>query len=206
MMASAGEARSDEARIAEIVKLEMSAFCIKEGTLLRDFQTVGCGKSSLTPLTAQGEERLRATGSINTNSTQEMKQLITKKDYLVDADFIVVLKGDAALVDRYFKALLRPKWMLFLGKKCCLPAVSIPVAVYSTEDEIMGYVSGEARQLCPVDTDGQIRVSCVQDVKTAAEADDVLLDVPIRFGCGTSGYKRRFVKRDVVVIPAKEPV
>jgi CRISPR system Cascade subunit CasD len=55
--------------------------------------------------------------------------MLTRREYLCDASFLVVLQGDPALINRLAEALTNPIWTLYLGRKCCPP--SRPVLEYA---------------------------------------------------------------------------
>jgi 5-methylcytosine-specific restriction endonuclease McrA len=44
---------------------------------------------------------------------------------LADASFLVALRGDSGLVAEVRAALAQPKWPVYLGRKCCPPAVPV---------------------------------------------------------------------------------
>ncbi len=48
--------------------------------------------------------------------------LLTRREYLCDASFLVALQGDATLVTELGTAITNPKWTLYLGRKCCPPS------------------------------------------------------------------------------------
>ena len=48
--------------------------------------------------------------------------MLTRREYLCDASFLVALKGEPELIDELESALKEPKWTLYLGRKCCPPS------------------------------------------------------------------------------------
>ncbi len=48
--------------------------------------------------------------------------MLTRREYLCDASFLVALQGDATLVKELAAALENPTWTLYLGRKCCPPS------------------------------------------------------------------------------------
>ncbi len=48
--------------------------------------------------------------------------LLTRREYLCDASFLVALQGDAALISKLEKSVRNPKWTLYLGRKACVPS------------------------------------------------------------------------------------
>lgn len=51
--------------------------------------------------------------------------VVSQRYYLNDADFLVGLEGDATLLEELDKALQRPAWHIFLGRKACIPSVPV---------------------------------------------------------------------------------
>ena len=51
--------------------------------------------------------------------------LLSRREYLCDASFLVALQGDEALIEIIKSALQKPVWTLYLGRKCC--PLSLPV-------------------------------------------------------------------------------
>lgn len=47
--------------------------------------------------------------------------MLTRREYLCDASFLVALQGDPALVAELGEAVRKPRWTLFLGRKSCPP-------------------------------------------------------------------------------------
>lgn len=53
----------------------------------------------------------------------------SRRHYLADADFLVGLESDDALVEQLRDAVEQPRWQLFLGRKSYLPATPVLVGV-----------------------------------------------------------------------------
>jgi len=67
---------------------------------------------------------LRADGKgiKRTATTNEIETLITRREYLCDASFLVALQGEQTLIAELESAVKAPKWTLYLGRKCCPPS------------------------------------------------------------------------------------
>lgn len=65
----------------------------------------------------------RASGKVDQDATVQ-----TYRHYLLDARFGVLLEGPAALLEEIARALRNPKWGVWLGRKCCLPATPVLAA------------------------------------------------------------------------------
>lgn len=65
----------------------------------------------------------RASGKVDKDATVQ-----TYRHYLLDARFGVLLEGPKALLEQIAAALRDPKWGVWLGRKCCLPASPVLAA------------------------------------------------------------------------------
>jgi len=98
-------------RLPELNKLAMGVRVDRPGIRWWDYHTVGAGVGLLT---AEGKLKTGAQGT-----------LITRREYLADASFLVALHGSHETIVNVAKALQAPKWPLFLGRKSCPPAVPV---------------------------------------------------------------------------------
>jgi hypothetical protein len=65
----------------------------------------------------------RASGKVDENATVQ-----TYRHYLLDARFGALIEGPNALLEEIAAALRNPKWGVWLGRKCCLPASPVLAA------------------------------------------------------------------------------
>ncbi len=82
------------------------------GSVMTDFHTVQASNGSF--YNAEGKPR---TGSGNT--------IITPKQYLQDARFVVFMWGNDDILSTCYEAMCHPKWAVYLGRKSCVPAVPV---------------------------------------------------------------------------------
>ena len=101
--------------IDKLSKLDMVVCVLREGELLKDFVTVAAKKIG--------------------NPKPDKNRLLLDKHYLSGADFLVGLSGSKELLDTIANALEDPQFMLFLGRKCCIP--SEPILFSRTEEETL---------------------------------------------------------------------
>lgn len=105
--AALGIHRGDDAALAKLTRLSMAVRVDREGTVLRDYHTVGAGTYRGRPHSVFG-----------TDAT-----IVTTRYYLTDACFVVALSSDdRELVEEVCRALVHPRWLLFLGRKSCVPS------------------------------------------------------------------------------------
>jgi CRISPR system Cascade subunit CasD len=94
-------------------KLAMAVRVDREGRLMRDYHTA--------------QEVLRASGK----TTQDT--VLSERFYLADADFLVGLQGEQAILDELAAALRSPVWQLYLGRKAFVPSLPVCEGVYDGE-------------------------------------------------------------------------
>jgi CRISPR system Cascade subunit CasD len=116
----------------------------------------------------------RASGNVDDDATVQ-----TYRHYLLDARFGVLLEGPTVLLDTIAAALSNPKWGVWLGRKCCLPASPLLVAVSPDR-------SGAWREL--LQRAGYSGAECEEQFDRIVEATatdpsaDMIEDTPVGFG------------------------
>ena len=128
----------------------------------------------------------RASGKLNDDA------VVTRREYLLDARFGVVLEAPRSLLEAVAAALGHPAWGGWLGRKSCIPAEPIGRGLFDSEVEALGQLVGN-RSIDEFTT--------VTDVSDFAEGTDSLNDKPMSFGdASSSGSEtRRFAARRVAV-------
>ena len=106
-------------RLPELKDLAMGVRVDRPGIRWWDYHTVG---ADIGMTTAGGGLKTGAQGT-----------LITRREYLADASFLVALQGDAKMIHDIAAAIASPKRPVFLGRKSCPP--SAPVYAKPREDE-----------------------------------------------------------------------
>jgi len=104
----------NDAEISELARaVRLGVRVDRPGRGLVDFHTVVGGVMS-------------AAGKIKkTETTKEPEVVVSRRAYLADASFLVVLSGSRDRLDRLEKAMHDPVWPPFLGRKSCPPSVPI---------------------------------------------------------------------------------
>jgi len=111
-----GISRSDAASVLrELGGLELGVRIDAPGVRWWDYHTSGAG---IGLMTAGGRVKV-------TESTGEIETFVTRREYLSDASFLAVLRGDPAVVARVAGALASPTWPVYLGRRSCPPAVPV---------------------------------------------------------------------------------
>jgi CRISPR system Cascade subunit CasD len=105
----AAEGRPRAKSLADLGALRMGIRVDREGTLQRDYHTAGGG-------TFRG----RPYGVAKANRAKP-ETVTSTRYYLADAEFVVGLKGDDALLKSLHRSLQAPCWPLYLGRKSFVP-------------------------------------------------------------------------------------
>lgn len=116
----------------------------------------------------------RASGKEDEDATVQ-----TYRHYLLDARFGVLLEGPSSLLEDIAAALRNPKWGVWLGRKCCLPASPLLVAppgsrpvVWTALLQRAGYSGTETEE----------QFDRVLEVAATESGADMIEDAPIAFG------------------------
>ena len=138
---------------------------------LNDYHTIGGGYDRET----QAMKKPRAA------SGATLETVLSERHYLLDARFGVLLdEGTRAFLEEIAVSVQNPKWGIWLGRKCCLPASPLFVGV--AEDRAAGLRDLLARTGHPPDLALESFDHVVEG--NAAEGLDAewLTDMPVAFG------------------------
>lgn len=93
----------------------MSVRIDDRGRILRDFQTI--------------EDTVKVTGKLNPN------KVVSPRYYLVDASFLAAIGSvNENLLNEISNAVKNPKWIPYLGRKCCVPSVPIFCGIVNADN------------------------------------------------------------------------
>ncbi len=94
-------------------QIQFGVRCDRSGIPYTDYHTVGGGYETPQLLTAAGKLKL---------SSKKPHTELTYRDYLHDASFLAAVQTDPELISRLTRAVQAPHWVIFLGRKSCLPS------------------------------------------------------------------------------------
>jgi CRISPR system Cascade subunit CasD len=108
LCAALGVPRSQagEAWLPKLSALRMGVRIDAPGVRWWDYHTVG---AEMQMRIAEGEGKTKPGA------------LLTRREYLCDASFLVALQGEPALIAELAAAMQNPRWATYLGRKCCPP-------------------------------------------------------------------------------------
>ncbi|MFH1069491.1 MAG: type I-E CRISPR-associated protein Cas5/CasD [Candidatus Glassbacteria bacterium] len=98
-----------------LTELFMGVRVDRAGSLAWDYQTAG---AKIGIRRADGKDG----GLKRTPSTREYETLLSRRQYLYDASFLITLLGSPDTVNACADWVKNPKWPVFLGRKCCVPS------------------------------------------------------------------------------------
>lgn len=100
-------AKASEGWLAKLGVLRMGVRIDVPGVRWWDYHTVGAGMQMRI---AEGEGKTKPGA------------MLTRREYLCDASFLVVLQGEPSLIQELHGAMRTPKWPVYLGRKPCPPS------------------------------------------------------------------------------------
>ncbi|MDD5328424.1 MAG: type I-E CRISPR-associated protein Cas5/CasD [Sulfuricella sp.] len=139
----------------------------------------------------------RASGAINNDC------VLTHRQYLTDADFGVLLEGNAVLLGEIASALADPKWGVWLGRKTCIPSAPVLPGLKGHFNNVLRLVKeNQEDALRLLIGDGQLEFFTRQvEVENFAEGQDTIPDAPVSFAT----ERRLFAPRRVRTLQ-REPL
>jgi len=166
--------------LPRLADLTMGVRIDRAGIRWWDYHTVG---AKMQMRTAKGESKSGA--------------MLTRREYLCDASFLVILQGDPLLISELSDALAAPRWPLYLGRKSCPPSRPLLESKGGDFSNMFNALKAVPwRKRCRQDTTPKMldylcdwRPSALQD---EAPADtEIWYDVPVSFN--PPAHKARFV-------------
>jgi len=205
LLCAMGVRREDSSRaLKRLTPLLMGVRVDRKGTLDWDYHTAGA-KSRSQDWHPNGIRRADGKGPKRTESTGEIETLLSRRQYLYDASFLVALQGATDTINECVSALKNPTWPLFLGRKCCIPAEPIFAGTgsFDKQTDALSSIPWQPRIL-PVDREdnGKKRILDIyiehprgSQIPAGAR---LVHDVPMVFGF--YGYCPRWVVKDQVSV------
>ncbi len=188
--------------LLEMNGLAMGVRVDRPGTRWWDYHTVGAGAGIL---------RADGAGVKRTASTGEVETLVTRREYLCDASFLVILQGQVALIQRIRDRLGRPVWPVFLGRRSCPPSRPILEGETRCDDLLVALEQQPWRPRYRTDHRPEgARVSCLVEWRPSEENPaappeaEAWYDVPSSFD--PPAHEARLVQRAWVEVKEGEPL
>lgn len=156
--------------VADLAALRMGVRVDREGTLRIDYQTARVPN----------------------------KPVVSRRDYLSDAAFLVGLEGELPLLNELQQALVHPHWVLYLGRKSFPPAEPIWLADGLRVGEDLRTALTGYPHLTPPEREGDTRLRFV--FEDHVNGQTAVADVPISFA--DRRFQVRRVRTEFMDVPA----
>jgi CRISPR system Cascade subunit CasD len=137
---------------------------------LSDYHTIGGGYDRDTD--AMKKPRAASGATLET--------VLSERHYLLDARFGILLEGDRSLLDAVAGKLHDPKWGVWLGRKCCIPASPLLVGV--CDDRAAALHALLARTGCKQDRGIETFDHVIECEGADGLDSEWLQDTPLAFG------------------------
>jgi CRISPR system Cascade subunit CasD len=124
----------------------------------------------------------RASGAINRDC------VLTHRQYLMDADFGVILAGETILLEETAAALADLRWGIGLGRKTCIPSAPILAGLKESYSDALALLIGDQ----PLES-----FTRQEEAESFAQGRDSLPDTPVSFAT----ERRLFSPRRVITTP-----
>lgn len=108
-----GKPRDDTEYIKKLAGLKMGVRIDRQGTKKEDYHTAG------------GTHLKDETYGVISSDRKSLKTVISRREYLADAVFLVALKGDVDMLKKIDETLQNPVWQVYLGRKAFIPGMSV---------------------------------------------------------------------------------
>ncbi len=134
--------------------------------------------------------------------------MLTRREYLCDASFLVALQGDPELLVAARQALLNPAWPIFLGRKSCPP--SLPLLGRNDESDtgdfpdLSSAISSVPWRPRLVGDERPERVECLLEWRPSANEPEAPADAEVWYDVAQSfdvqSHQPRFVIRKQLTV------
>ncbi len=163
LCAAMGIDRENSDMLRTFSGLKMTMLMFQSSGRLTDFHTVGGGWDKST---APGNIVRTAQGKVGNT-------VITRREYLLDTRFGVLVMGESSFLGKMEKALHDPKWGVWLGRKSCIPATPVCQGLFFTADDAVERL---------VQLAGKPVLRSMEEADSFEEGSDTLNDIPVDFG------------------------
>jgi CRISPR system Cascade subunit CasD len=200
-MGLAKSSPEEQELLPKLARLNMTSIAIPRHAVrrLEDFHTVAFTREASASKTRIADLQRKALLPIS--PADRMSEITpTRRQYLLDARFGVILAGDRGLLERVTAKLQDPVWGVWFGRKSCIPAAPVFVELCESLDVAWKAIL----RVCKLSEETLMETfTSVTEAKDFDKGTDSLSDQPVSFGDGTSSGpdKRQFAVRRIAVKP-----
>lgn len=162
---------------------------------LHDYHTVGGGYDPNDP-SERGHITVSAEDGKPRAKNGQALAVLTHRQYLTDASFGVLLKGESVLLGEIATALADPKWGIWLGRKTCIPSAPVIAGLKENRDNLLSVLKdnqGDALRLLIGEKPLEV-FTRQEEVDNFGEGHDSLPDAPISFAMERRLFSPRRVR------------
>ena len=186
LCAALGVSRPDAAVewLPRLSALRMGVRVDRSGVRWWDYHTVGAGMEMRI---AEGEGETKPGA------------MLTRREYLCDASFLVALQGEPGLIAELAAAMKSPRWTLYLGRKCCPPSCPLSQPAVGVLPDLVSALTSTPWQARLKEDTTPETIDCLLDWEPSDEQPEapadalVWYDVPLTFE--PPAHRPRFVIR-----------
>jgi CRISPR system Cascade subunit CasD len=177
--AALGIDRRDKSGLGHLeTTLSIVVYAFGRPSMTTDYHTVGGGYDA----------RTESQNIVPKADGSKGGTVVTYRDYLQDACFGVLVRGEEGLLEELANALNDPRWGMWLGRKSCIPASVVPQGIFDSDAEALGHLENLDRGKATCKGKATRKVT---EVERFNEGSDTLLDRPVDFS--TREFKPRRV-------------
>ena len=199
---AAAQGRRRGESIEDLLALRLGVRVDQPGSLLRDYHTVSTlDGSPLLSAAVNAKGVQKPSSGKNKKTTQ-----VTRRYYLQDAVFVVILEGPEMLIHDLAEAVQRPAYFLSLGRRSCVPEGNLLIASeggFTHRQPLDDLLHALPWQVSPerrAKTQGQSKVVLAATFD-AQDGEDLVADVPVNYAPDLRGFTTRRVTHTWVTLP-----
>lgn len=177
--AAMGVDRTDTDALNQFRRVPLKIYTFQQEGRLTDFHTVGGGYD-----TQEQQQNVVRTAEGKTGRT-----VVTHRDFLQGAKFAAILGGRKELLEKFERALRNPRWGIWMGRKCCIPASPVCQGLFVSEKDALGHLTSVI---------GTTPSRAVLETRSFTEGTDTIMDIPLDFD------RRSFAPRRVIDNPQED--
>jgi CRISPR system Cascade subunit CasD len=197
--AACGIDKNDEVRdsewLARAEKLSLTILAFRRGDRMTDYHTVGARYDKDDPWQRRMIPTKAEDGKPKNYATE------TRRDYLMDSVFGVVISGDDKIVAEMAEGLADPVWGVWFGRKSCIPTEPILVGVFDSDEAARKALDARLRaslergggRIAGKREDEAVKFDLVE--AAVGDAEETLIDVPVSFK--NREFHARRVRREI---------
>ena len=187
------EALAEVARLPQIVlQIARSEDVQRLAPILTDFHMVGAGydeddpwQLECVPKTSEGKKAVNGGAKL------------TRREYLQDANFAVIQEIPETWEKAVIESFKMPVWDIYVGRKCCSPALPVFGGIFDNESEALAKVEEEMPEFYG---EGFTITSVWKESSLDNVSARIIRDVPLSFGKMKSYAERAVIRTDGIAL------